>query len=122
LDKSGIDSRIGKEVNTMEVGNVLNQEKNKSGTLFQKVQGAMRSLPDFAETCKAILDVVIDQMDAENCSLMLRDPISGELIFVQPGKGGREASIILAIMAAAMGSGLSPERGLRVWFWKKARH
>jgi two-component system, NtrC family, response regulator AtoC len=76
----------------MEEGNVLNQEKKKSGILFQKVQGAMRSLPDFAETCKAILDVVIDQMDAENCSLMLRDPVSGELIIrAAHGKDGKRS-------------------------------
>ena len=39
----------------------------------------MHNVPDFGETCKAILDAVIDEMDAENCSLMLKDPISGYL-------------------------------------------
>ncbi len=53
--------------------------KSKAYTLFQKVQGAMRHVPDFGETCKAILDAVIDEMDAENCSLMLKDPVSGYL-------------------------------------------
>jgi two-component system response regulator AtoC len=55
------------------------QEKSKAFTLFQKVQGAMRYVPDFGETCKAILEAVMDGMNAENCSLMLRDPASGDL-------------------------------------------
>jgi len=55
------------------------EQKSKAFILFQKVQGAMRYVPDFGETCKAILDAVMDGMDAENCSLMLRDPISGDL-------------------------------------------
>jgi len=40
----------------------------------------MLNVPDFGETCKAILDAVIDEIDAENCSLMLKDPVSGELL------------------------------------------
>ena len=47
--------------------------------LFQKIQSALLYLPDFGKTCKAILDAVIDEVDAENCSLMLMDPVSGEL-------------------------------------------
>jgi hypothetical protein len=40
----------------------------------------MLNVPDFGETCKAILDAVIDEIDAENCSLMLKGPVSGELL------------------------------------------
>ncbi|MGZ3513646.1 MAG: hypothetical protein ACXU93_06845, partial [Thermodesulfobacteriota bacterium] len=54
-------------------------EKSRPYTLFQKVQEAMLNVPDFGETCKAILDAVMDEMDAENCSLMLKDPVSGDL-------------------------------------------
>jgi len=57
----------------------LFREKNKAFSLFHKVQGAMRYLPNFIETCKTILDAVMDEMDIENCSIMLKDPISGEL-------------------------------------------
>jgi hypothetical protein len=42
-------------------------KKSMAYTLFQKVQGAMLNVPDFGETCKAILDAVMDEMDAENC-------------------------------------------------------
>src|SRR4030067_873957 len=55
------------------------QENGKAFSVFQKVQGAMGYLPDFPEACKAILDAVVADMGAENCSLMLMDPSSGEL-------------------------------------------
>ncbi|MEI9478378.1 MAG: sigma 54-interacting transcriptional regulator [Deltaproteobacteria bacterium] len=66
--------------------------KSKEFILFCKVQGAMRFVPDFAETCKAILNAVMEEMDAENCSLMLKDPTTGELsIRVARGKNERES-------------------------------
>lgn len=52
------------------------QRDTKAFIFFQKIQGAMRNLPDFIETCKAILGVVIEEIDAENCSLMLKDAFS----------------------------------------------
>jgi two-component system response regulator AtoC len=70
----------------------LPDKKSVAFTLFQKVQGAMRNVPDFGETCKAILDAVMDEMDAENCSLMLIDPISGYLtICAARGKNERKS-------------------------------
>ncbi len=65
---------------------------NRAFGLFQKVQGAMRHVPDFGETCKAILDVVIEEIDAENCSLMLKDPVSGCLVVRSArGKGEKKS-------------------------------
>jgi two-component system response regulator AtoC len=62
-------------------------KKSRTFTLFQKVQGAMHNVPNFGDTCRAILDAVMDEMDAENCSLMLKDPISGDLaIYAARGK------------------------------------
>lgn len=55
-------------------------KENKAFGLFQKVQGAIQHVPDFGETCKAILDAVIEEINAENCSLMLKDPSSGYLV------------------------------------------
>ncbi len=61
--------------------------------IFQKVQGAMRHVPDFGETCRAILDVVIEETDAENCSLMLKDPVSGYLVVRSArGKGEKRSA------------------------------
>ena len=68
------------------------ENKSKEFILFCKVQGAMRFVPDFPETCKAILNAVMEEMDAENCSLMLKDPTTGELsIRVARGKNERES-------------------------------
>ncbi|NWG02980.1 MAG: sigma 54-interacting transcriptional regulator [Syntrophaceae bacterium] len=68
------------------------EKKGRVFTLFQKVQGALRNVPDFGETCRAILDAVIDEMDADNCSLMLKDPGTGELtIRAARGKNERES-------------------------------
>ena len=77
----------------MELQNVSSQAKNmppspslsmfnpreKEFIIFRKIQGALRHIPDFSETCKAILDAVMEEMGAENCSLMLKDPVSDEL-------------------------------------------
>jgi len=76
---SYFDDAIPRELDPSFKIHHLFQEKNKAFTLFNRIQGAMRYLPNFVKTCKAILVVVIDEMDAENCSVMLKDPISGEL-------------------------------------------
>ena len=48
--------------------------------LIERVNGALQLIPDFPETCKSILDLVIEEIDAENCSLMLKDPASNLLV------------------------------------------
>jgi transcriptional regulator with GAF, ATPase, and Fis domain len=69
----------------------LFHKKEKAFNLFLRVQGAMHHVPNFVETCKEILDAVMDEIDAENCSVMLRDPVSGELsILASRGKNDRE--------------------------------
>jgi transcriptional regulator with GAF, ATPase, and Fis domain len=66
-------------------------KKEKAFNLFLKVQGAMHHVPNFVETCKEILDAVMDEIDAENCSVMLKDPVSGELsILASRGRNDRE--------------------------------
>ncbi len=53
-------------------------QENQS--FIQRINGALRLIPDFPETCKSILDAVIEEMDADNCSLMLKDPASNLLV------------------------------------------
>ncbi len=60
------------------MGNTWSGEENLS--FIQRVNGALQLIPDFPETCKSILDAVIEEMDAENCSLMLKDPASNLLV------------------------------------------
>jgi len=65
--------------------------KEREINLFHRVQGAMRHVPNFVETCKAILDAVIDEIDAEKCSVMIKDPASGELsLLASRGKADGE--------------------------------
>jgi len=66
-------------------------KKEKAFNLFLRVQGAMHHVPNFVETCKEILDAVMDEIDAENCSVMLRDAVSGELsVLASRGKNDKE--------------------------------
>jgi two-component system response regulator AtoC len=48
--------------------------------LIQRINGALQLIPDFPEICKSILDAVIEEMDADNCSMMLKDPASNLLV------------------------------------------
>jgi transcriptional regulator with GAF, ATPase, and Fis domain len=69
----------GIHINSYPVNPVSSEEENKTFMLFHRVQGVMRHVPNLVETCKGILDAVMDEIDADNCSLMLKDPHSGEL-------------------------------------------
>ncbi len=65
------------------------EEKGRGYILFHKIQRAMRHVPNFTKTCNAILEAVMEEMDAENCSLMLKSEMSGELsIHAARGKSG----------------------------------
>jgi two-component system response regulator AtoC len=62
-------------------------EKGTAFAFFHKIQLAMSRLPNFIEACNGIMDTVVEAIDAENCSLMLKDSLSGELsIFMARGK------------------------------------
>jgi len=86
--------------------------------LFRKVQGALRNVPDFPETCKAILDAVMDEMEAENCSIMLQDPISGELsVLAARGKG--EKTSVYYPDSSYKGGRFKPGEGIAGWVLKE---
>jgi two-component system response regulator AtoC len=94
--------------------------KSRDYLLFQKVQGAMHHVPDFGETCKAILDAVIEEMDAENCSLMLKDPVSGYLaVFAARGKNDKKS--IYYPGPSGNGRKFKPGVGIAGWVLKEGR-
>jgi two-component system response regulator AtoC len=93
---------------------------NRVFTLFQKVQGAMRNVPDFGETCKAILDAVIDEIDAENCSLMLKDPISGDLT-VCAARGKNERESVYYPSQSSNGKKFKSGEGIAGWVLKEGQ-
>ncbi len=87
------------------------QLSTKAFTLFKRVQGALVHLPDFGKTCKEILDAVIDEMDAENCSLMLKDPRTGELI-IRAARGKDEKETVFYSDGISMGKRFKPGEGI----------
>jgi transcriptional regulator with PAS, ATPase and Fis domain len=79
-------NNLGNSSDSLHLPDIL-PEKGTAFAFFHKIQKAMSGLPNFIETCKGIMDTVIEEIDAENCSLMLKDPLSGELsIFMARGK------------------------------------
>jgi transcriptional regulator with GAF, ATPase, and Fis domain len=89
-------------------------------TLFQKIQGAMRHVPDFGETCIAILDAVIDAMDAENCSVMLKDPVSGELN-IRAARGKNESKTVYYENRSNHGNRFKSGEGIAGWVLKEGQ-
>ncbi len=94
--------------------------RSKAYSLFQKVQGAMHHVPDFGETCKAILDAVIDEMDAENCSLMLKDPISGYLA-VCAARGKAQKKSVYYSDPSGNGKRFKSGEGIAGWVLKEGQ-
>ena len=96
------------------------REKNKEFVLFCKVQDAMRHIPNFVETCKSILDAVMDEIDAEKCSIMLKDPVSGELS-VMASRGKNDAQGIYNPDPSANGKRVKLDEGIAGWVLKKGQ-
>jgi transcriptional regulator with GAF, ATPase, and Fis domain len=96
------------------------REKNKEFVLFCKVQDAMRHVPNFAETCKSILDAVMDEMDAEKCSIMLKDPVSGELS-IMASRGKNDGQGLYSPEPLDRGKRLKLEEGIAGWVLKKGQ-
>ena len=92
----------------------------KEFILFSKIQGAMRYLPDFPETCKAILDAVMDEMEVENCSVMLQDPNSGELS-VLAARGKSEKNSVYYSDSSYQGGQFKPGEGIAGWVLKEGQ-
>ena len=95
-------------------------KKSRTFTLFQKVQGAMRNVPNFGETCKAILDAVMDEMDGENCSLMLKDPVSGDLT-ICAARGKNEKKSVYYPDRTGNGKRFKSGEGVAGWVLKNGQ-
>ena len=95
-------------------------KKSRAFTLFQKVQGAMRNVPNFGETCKAILDAVMDEMDGENCSLMLKDPVSGDLT-ICAARGKNEKKSVYYPDRTGNGKRFKSGEGVAGWVLKNGQ-
>ncbi len=94
--------------------------ENREFVLFRRVQGAMRFAPDFVETCKAVLNAVMDGIDAENCSIMLKDPVSGELT-VRAARGKDDGKTVYYGGTPAKGKKFKPGEGVAGWVLREGR-
>jgi two-component system response regulator AtoC len=95
-------------------------KKGRAFTLFRKVQGAMHNVPNFGDTCKAILDAVMEEMDAENCSLMLKDPISGDLT-ICAARGKNEEKSVFYLDRSGNGKRFKSGEGIAGWVLKEGQ-
>jgi len=95
-------------------------KKSKAYTLFQKVQGAMHNVPNFGETCKSILDAVMDEMDAENCSLMLKDPVS-DYLTICAARGKNERKSVYYPDPSGNGKRFKSGEGVAGWVLKEGQ-
>jgi len=93
-------------------------KKSRAFFLFKKVQGAMGHLPDFGETCRAIIDAVMEELDAENCSLMLKDPVSGDLT-VRAARGKDEKKSVYYTGHNGNGKRFKYGEGIAGWVLKE---
>ena len=95
-------------------------KKSRAYTLFQKVQGAMHNVPNFGETCKSILDAVMDEMDAENCSLMLKDPVS-DYLTICAARGKNERKSVYYPDPSGNGKRFKSGEGVAGWVLKEGQ-
>jgi len=70
------------------------------------------------DACKAILDAVMDEMDAENCSLMLKIPCQMNSQSVLPVGSMREKPFIITKVRGT-GGGSKLEKGSQAGFSKR---
>jgi len=94
--------------------------ENREFLLFRRVQGAMRSAPDFVETCKSVLNAVMDGIDAENCSIMLKDPVSGELT-VRAARGKSDGKTAYYGDSSPKGKKFKPGEGIAGWVLREGQ-
>ena len=80
----------------------------------------MQHVPDFVKTCKVIVDAVIDEMDAENCSVMLKDSVSNEL-FVRAARGKTETKAVYYPEKPGNGKRFNPGEGIAGWVLKEGQ-
>jgi len=90
----------------------------KEMIIFRRIHEALRHIPDFSETCKAILDAVMAEMGAENCSLMLKDSVSDELS-VRAARGIRDRETNFYPELSGRGKRFKPGEGVAGWVLKE---
>ncbi len=83
-------------------------------SFIQRVNGALQLIPDFPEICKTILDVVIEEIDADNCSLMLKDPASN-LLVLRAARGREDSTSNYYSLELSPGKRFEVGEGVAGW-------
>lgn len=92
-------------------------EKNPL-VFFQKVQEALHFVPDFAKTCRVILNAVMDEMDVDNCSLMPKHTSTGDLI-IHAARGKGESETVYYPEGSSKGKRFKLGEGVAGWVLKE---
>jgi len=75
---------------TLAEANRLYEEKVKELNALRRVADALRSVLSVRKVCCEIVDILVEEVGAENCSLMLLDP-SEKTLAVKAARGSRDA-------------------------------
>jgi transcriptional regulator with GAF, ATPase, and Fis domain len=84
---------------------------DRNFVLFRKIHEAMAHLPDFEVICRSILDSLMGEIDADNCSIMIRDPFTDELQ-IKAVKGKNDLKSIFYNSKGSNGNGFKNGEGI----------
>jgi len=94
-----ITERINNEKTLTDI-NTKYLEKIEELSLIRRVGDALKDISDAASVCTAIVSIIQQELDPDNCSLMLVDEDSGELV-LRAAKGAYDAQAVFLDAAAA---------------------
>lgn len=94
--EKGLEDRLSDAIrervlSSQVLAETISHHKNmaRNFSIVRRVVDSMRHLPDLSMVYIAIVDIVVDEIEAENCSLMILDRYSNELV-VKVAKGKRD--------------------------------
>ena len=96
------------------------KKTDRAFALFQKVQEALGHVPNLTQTFNVILDAVIDEMDVEKCSIMMKDPVSGDLSLLA-SRGKEDGKISYHPNPSANKSRSKLNEGIAGWVFKEGQ-
>ena len=96
------------------------EKANRAFALFQRVQEALGYIPNLTQTFDGILDAVIDQMDVEKCSIMVKDPVFGNLSILA-SRGKEDGKVLYRPDPSAKTNRSKLSEGIAGWVCKKGQ-
>jgi len=106
-----ITGKYNNHQSSREKPNLVYQNKTREFSIIGQIVDSMKYLPDLAKVYLTIVDVVIDETNAENCSLMLLDRGTDRL-FVRAAKGKHDKKSRYYDQKEYRGRGLLTSEGI----------